>query len=72
MPIVTECTWFGCETLTIGPLCVKHEVRVERTFARGRGWPLPALITGSEPVRELLPLPARRASVQLAAARGRR
>ena len=25
MPIVTKCTAPGCETLTMGPLCVDHE-----------------------------------------------
>lgn len=25
MPIVTQCTAPGCETLTMGPLCVDHE-----------------------------------------------
>ena len=25
MPIVTKCTAPGCETLTMGPLCLEHE-----------------------------------------------
>jgi hypothetical protein len=73
MPIVTECTWLGCETLTIGPRCVKHEVRVERSFARGRAWPLPALLTSDELSVERGAAPSRRslrrASAPLAAAR---
>jgi hypothetical protein len=36
MPIVSECTAHGCETLTIGLLCVDHDSRVRRTFVRGR------------------------------------
>jgi hypothetical protein len=27
MPIVTQCTVPGCSTLTIGPLCLEHDVR---------------------------------------------
>ena len=29
MPIVTKCTAPGCETLTMGPLCVDHEQTVQ-------------------------------------------
>ena len=36
MPIVTECTAPGCDTLTMGPLCVHHDFPVERVFVRGR------------------------------------
>jgi hypothetical protein len=36
MPIVTECTAPGCETLTMGPLCIEHDVPVTRVFVRGR------------------------------------
>jgi hypothetical protein len=36
MPIVTQCTAPGCETLTMGPLCVEHDVPVTRVFVRGR------------------------------------
>jgi hypothetical protein len=36
MPIVTQCTMPGCETLTMGPLCVEHDVPVTRVFVRGR------------------------------------
>jgi hypothetical protein len=36
MPMVTQCTALGCETLTMGPLCVAHDLPVERTFVRGR------------------------------------
>ena len=25
MPIVTKCTAPGCETLTMGPLCIEHD-----------------------------------------------
>jgi len=36
MPIVTPCTAPGCVTLTMGPLCVEHDVPVTRVFVRGR------------------------------------
>ena len=36
MPIVTQCTAPGCETLTMGPLCVEHDLPVDRVFVRGR------------------------------------
>jgi hypothetical protein len=36
MPIVTQCTAPGCETLTMGPLCVDHDLPVTRVFVRGR------------------------------------
>jgi hypothetical protein len=41
MPIVTQCTAPGCETLTMGPLCVDHDAHVERLFVRGRPFPRP-------------------------------
>ena len=36
MPIVTQCTVPGCETLTIGLLCLEHEVVEARPYVRGR------------------------------------
>jgi hypothetical protein len=36
MAIVTQCTAHGCETLTIGRLCVEHDLPVDRVFVRGR------------------------------------
>jgi hypothetical protein len=36
MAIVTPCTAPGCETLTMGPLCIEHDVPVTRVFVRGR------------------------------------
>ena len=36
MPIVTQCSAPGCETLTMGPLCIEHEQHAERVFVRGR------------------------------------
>ena len=41
MPIVMQCTVLGCETLTMGPMCVEHEQQLERMFARGRPFALP-------------------------------
>lgn len=36
MPIVKHCTKLGCDTLTMGPLCIEHEQQLEREFVRGR------------------------------------
>ena len=38
MPIATQCTAPGCETLTMGPFCVEHGEPVRRSFVRGRPW----------------------------------
>jgi hypothetical protein len=38
MPIATECTAPGCKILTMGALCVEHDVLVTRVFVRGRPW----------------------------------
>ena len=40
MPIVTQCTFPGCRTKTMGPLCIEHDWPVERTFVRGRPFEL--------------------------------
>jgi hypothetical protein len=73
MPIVTRCTVLGCKTMTIGPLCIDHDVRIPRPFVRGRPspdvaplpleLPLYSVAVGAR-VREL-----RKASVRAAAAR---
>ena len=58
MPIVTQCEVPGCETLTMGPLCVEHEHLPARVFVRGRpfvqfatdlGRPLTAAATALAP-----------------------
>jgi hypothetical protein len=36
MSMVTKCTAPGCETLTMGLLCVEHEELTTRVFVRGR------------------------------------
>jgi hypothetical protein len=36
MSLVTQCTAPGCETLTMGPLCIEHELLPTRVFVRGR------------------------------------
>jgi hypothetical protein len=36
MPILGTCTVPGCTTVTIGPLCVAHDMIVRTTFVRGR------------------------------------
>jgi len=46
MPIVMQCTALGCETLTMGPMCIEHELQLERVFVRGRPFaPRPAVET---------------------------
>jgi hypothetical protein len=72
MPIVTKCNFPGCETLTIGSLCIVHETCEQRVFVRGRPWEGTAALSRSQvvsldSVREL-----RRASVRVAAAPTRR
>ncbi len=48
MSIVTQCTATGCKTLTVGPLCIEHELPQTKEFVRGR--PAPNVIP-SAPVR---------------------
>jgi len=36
MPIVTRCHVTGCRTLTIGDVCLVHDLRPTRSFVRGR------------------------------------
>lgn len=36
MPIVTQCSVPGCETLTMGPLCIDHELPRAATVPRVR------------------------------------
>jgi hypothetical protein len=43
MPIVMQCTALGCETLTMGPMCIEHEQQLEREFVRGRPFVRPLL-----------------------------
>ena len=45
MPIVMQCAALGCETLTMGPLCIEHEQQLERVFVRGRPFARPAVET---------------------------
>ena len=45
MPIVMQCTALGCETLTMGPMCIEHEQQLERVFVRGRPFARPAVET---------------------------
>jgi hypothetical protein len=61
MPIVTQCTAPGCETLTMGPLCIEHEQQSERVFVRGRPF-----------VRMVMSTPPRLASAATARAAGLR
>jgi hypothetical protein len=73
MPIVTQCTAPGCKTLTIGSLCLDHEVVEARTYVRGR----PFLRAVAEMHSRAAATPVRvgflrTASARLAAARAHR
>jgi hypothetical protein len=57
MPIVTRCIVDGCETLTIGPLCVDHEIKTPRVFVRGR--PLARNLAAARPTGANLDLSVR-------------
>jgi hypothetical protein len=57
MPIVTRCTVDGCETLTIGPLCVDHEMKTPTVFVRGR--PVVRTLAAAQPTAVNLDLPVR-------------
>ena len=41
MPIVMKCAALGCETLTMGPLCIEHEQQVELVSVDGRSFEYP-------------------------------
>jgi hypothetical protein len=47
----------GCETLTIGPLCVDHELKTPRVFVRGR--PAVRTLAAAPPTGVSLDLPVR-------------
>ena len=34
--MIRTCSHPGCETLTLGALCIEHETPVDRSFPRGR------------------------------------
>ena len=69
MPIVTQCTAPGCETLTMGPLCIEHEQQLERMFVRGRPFARPAVETRRPATASIAYAPSlRRASERPAAA----
>ena len=55
--MLTTCDHPGCETLTIGTLCVVHEPPVEaRRFPRGRPYPrLEMSVTGTGRLESFLP-----------------
>jgi hypothetical protein len=74
MPIVTLCTAPGCETLTMGPLCVEHDVPVTRVFVRGRPFarkPAPFTVRFTSATGPSVPN-FRRASERAAVARSHR
>jgi hypothetical protein len=77
MPIVTQCTTPGCETLTIGPRCVEHDFVRPRVFVRGRPWSRSSAALALAPDPVGLPtldvaLDVRRASERPVAARALR
>jgi hypothetical protein len=43
MPMLSRCSVLGCTTLTIGDVCLVHDRRPVRAFARGRPYVEPAL-----------------------------
>jgi hypothetical protein len=78
MPVVTQCTVPGCRTLTMGPLCIEHELpQTRQRDARDRA--APEAGPGSPPEIPLYSVAVdsyarevRRASASLAGARARR
>ena len=66
MPMVTKCTAPGCETLTMGPLCMEHDVVSIRVFERGRPY-VRAVADGGRPLS--LAVPARPNVVRTASER---
>jgi hypothetical protein len=53
MPMVTRCTAPGCETLTMGPLCMEHDVVPTRFFERGR--PFTGAVDAGRPLSAAVP-----------------
>ena len=74
MSIVKQCTAPGCKTLTMGPFCVEHDVRVTRVFVRGRPWSPGAASQSLQSTMTFSPmvLNARKAWAQREAARALR
>lgn len=74
MPMVTQCTALGCQTLTMGPLCVEHDAPVTRVFVRGRPFTRkPAAFVWRHTSTSVASMPSlRRASERVAAARSPR
>ena len=61
--IVSRCTATGCNVLTMGSLCVEHDVPVTRTFVRGRPYPRTVASSDATPASVVsLPVPARPAA----------
>jgi hypothetical protein len=72
MPIVTQCTAPGCETLTMGPLCVDHEKALQALVApasTSRQKSVGANGGGSMPPAALMPASSR-SPRKIAALRG--
>jgi len=46
--VIRACDQPGCSTLTLGPLCLAHELPVTRTFPRGRPYRPASLTVGPE------------------------
>lgn len=53
MAMITKCTAPGCETLTMGPLCIEHEVIPMRVFVRGR--PFTGAVDAGRPLSAAVP-----------------
>ena len=76
MPIVTKCSAPGCETLTIGPVCIEHDVASARVFVRGRPWKRSSTVPRQAPASlsslDVVTRDVRRASERTVAARSLR
>jgi hypothetical protein len=57
--LLQRCSYPNCSTLTMGMLCMEHDVPVLREFVRGRPWvpdPLGATATVLRPVEAAAPV----------------
>jgi hypothetical protein len=62
MPILSRCSVTGCRTLTIGDVCIVHDLRPKRSFVRGRPFD-PFRTSAGTPVLAVAPRRAPRADV---------
>ena len=65
--MIRTCSHPGCETLTLGALCIEHEVPVARSFPRGRPFrdldvDTPPTVAAEAPAGASAPVAATRAA----------